>query len=192
MTLPPEDVLAHAVGADSPDPVEALELAVLPLGSELRAAIHDLRTLVPLHEATPQYRADIARLRNLLAEIARDSGTFVDMIDNAFRLAAKAIGADQLATTEGVVEIKRPAGIWKVDAGALQKRLLELVVIGGISEAEIEQVFTTTVETKADNTRLNYLARHRGDAVKDVIDEHRTYIEPSDFAGKVNYLKSDK
>lgn len=188
MSLPPEDVLAHAT--KSPD-TTAIELAVLPLTDELKAAIAELE-LRPLAEATPEYRADIARLRALLADIAANAATMRDAIDNAFRLAARSVGADQLVTSEGVVELEYPRGEWKVDAPALERAFRKLVADGLLSEAEIAETFSTVVQTKADNRRLNYLEKHRGDAVAEAIKAHRRYIEPSMFSGKVHYREAER
>jgi hypothetical protein len=193
MSLPPEDVLARAVGDPQLEvlPGVPLERALQPVADRLRVALHEI-TLTPLDEATPEYRAEVARLRAVLAVIARDAGTYVDTIDNAFRIAAKALGADQLATAEGTIQLEYPRGEWKVDAPALERELKNLVDAGVISEAELREVFTTTVETKANNQRLNYLAKHRGDAVREAIEAHRRYVEPSTFAGKVRYLEGQR
>lgn len=194
MNLPPDDILAAAVGEHvEPSAPTALERALVPLSDAARAAIAELN-IQPLHEASPAHRAQVVRLRGVLARIARDCQTYVDAIDMAFRVATERSGADQLPFDGGHVRVQRRRGEWVVDVPALQKALAELAKADGglVSQADLDSIFTTKVETSAHNGRLNYIAEHRGDDVRAVVDAHRRFVEPPISTARVEYVEGQR
>lgn len=201
MSLPPDDVLAAVSGEDppegpqpGPEPTPAdVARSLIPIADELRASLADARDLlVELHTATPEDRAKVVELRRTLESVRRDAATWVDAIDMAFRFASQRLGgAKQVVVGDGgVVTIAPQHGEWKVEADALRQELLELVPHGVVTKDEIDAVFTTTIEVRADNRRLNALKANRGEAVAEVIDRHRRYMDPDPNRAKVDYAKA--
>lgn len=191
--IPPDDVFERALGNEEPEVAEPVELArsLAPLADNLRFAVAEIRE-TKLSEASPERRMYVANLRDLLYRIARDSATLVDAIDAGFRIAARQLGSDQVLTADGIVEIEWARPSWQVDAAGLEAAFRELVKDGLLADAEIESTFTTTVSVAANNSRLNYLERHRGERVAEIIAAHRRQVPPPEMSGKVRYSKVER
>jgi len=191
MSLPPADVLGAAFHEDvEPPDTDAMVRAIEPAAAALRHALAEVR-LVDLVAATPDQRAGIVALRQALDVAVRDASTIVSAIDMVFREAARQSGAKQIpAGSAGIVRVEQ-RGEWKVDVPKMRATLEELVKAGAISQPELDYTITTEVVTKADNRKLNFLADNRGDAVREAIDAHRSYlINPQ--AARLTYAKTDR
>lgn len=188
MAMPPSDVLDTVFGDEppAPDPV-AMVRAIAPIASELETALRAV-VLDDLTSSTPEQRGNLVALRQVLDAVARDASTMRDAIDGAFRGAAARTGAKQITAGDaGVVRVEQ-RGEWKVDVAAMRSALEELAAAGQITSAEIGQVFSTHIEEKADNRKLNYLAENRGEEVQLVIDAHRTHII-NPMSARLTYAK---
>lgn len=181
-TLPPASVLAEALGEEEA-PAPTIEDRI----TGLTAQIGTLADLPDLALASPEERGRIAALRNRIAGVHRELGTWIEAIDHSFRVAAYRMGAKQLTTDDGVVRVEVARGEWKVRVSDLRAELEELVPHGLISAAELAEVFHTIVEERADNRRLNFLAANRGDEIKAAIERHRTWQEPPLSSARVRY-----
>lgn len=185
--LPPADVVAAALKEPPPEPMalEPITRELVPLADAIRNTLAAI-ALIPIAQATPEERTALVKLREEIERIRRDSQTWVDAIDLSFRHAAVALAAKQIPLADGVVTVEPPRGEWKVDVAPLKAELVELAKAGGqVSLEEIDSMFKTVVETRADGTRLNYFARNRGAEVAEVIERHRRWQEGNPMAAKV-------
>lgn len=187
--LPP-DVAAAALRQDAPDPLplENAAKALVPLADGIRITLADI-ALIPVHNATPEQRSQLVGLREELARVQRDVTTWLDAIDLSFRHAAEAMGAKEIPLANGVVKVEPPRGEWVVDVAGLRSELKEAQAHGLISAEEIDSIFKTKVEEKADGTRLNYFARNRGDELAEIIERHRRYVPGNPNAAKLRFIE---
>lgn len=187
----PSDVLAAALKEEpSGLGLEDATRAIIPLADRVRLTLADIH-LIPLAKATPQQRTEIVKLRAEINRVARDAATWVDAIDISFRHAAVELGnVREIPLADGIIKVDWPRDDVKVDAGALKKELEELSRAGGpISLEEIADIFTTVVEVRANNTKLNYFERNRGEAVAEVIQRHRTRTPGSAMGSKLSFVE---
>lgn len=185
----PADVLAAATGDPEPEPfvLEDTVRALIPLADSVRATLADI-ALVPVAQATPEQRSQLIALRSEIARVQRDTTTWLDAIDHAFRHAAQQLEAKEIPTANGVVRIEPPRGEWIVDVQALRRELAEAARNGGpLSAEEVDSIFKTTVEEKADGTKLNYFARNRGVEIAEIIGRHRRFVPGNPLAAKLRF-----
>ena len=183
----PDDVMAamtaRAAELAEPDDrrsLEELRLELVPLAQKLRATIADI-ALIPIARATPAQRTELVALRAEIDRARSDLSTWQDAIDMSFRRAAIESGADEFPLTDGIVKIEQQRGEWVVNVPALRDELREFVRAGVITQPEFDAIFTTVVTEKADNTKLNAIAKHRGGEVADAVDRGRSW-KPGDPA----------
>lgn len=165
---------------------------IAPLLDALRMHLADFeRWLVPLDDATPQEREAIGLLRAQLVALAQPIEARIKAIDARALVAFAKTGADQLPMSEGrYLTVRRPTAGYDIDANALRRDLLGIVEAGGsLTIEEVEDAVRAEVHYVPNNTRLNYLSRHRGDAVQKVIDTHRRVVTADPAKGKVLWPK---
>ena len=191
MELPPADVIAAANRRPEPEPTALAPVvaSLVPLGDAIRNTLAAI-ALIPVAQATPEERTQLIALREEIARVNRDTSTWLDAIDLSFRHAGQAMGANEIPLANGVVRLEVPRGEWRVDEQAMLHELREYAKNGGaLSLEEVDTLFTTTVQTKADNAKLNYLVKHRGDEVAAIIDRHRTMVPGNPLAAKVKVVQ---
>lgn len=190
MSIPPADVLATALGEDPPAPseLEPVITSMVPLADAIRNTLASI-ALLPLATATPEERSQVVRLREEIARFVTDGQTWLDAIDLSWRRAAEAMGsAREIPTADGVVKIEPPRSEWRVDAAGLRRELEEFAKNGGpLSKEELTSIFTTVVQEKVDNTRLNYFARNRGEELAAIVARHRQQVPGNPMAAKVRF-----
>lgn len=188
---PPADVLAKATGApvEEAPTLDGITRALVPLADRLRLTLADIE-MIALHEATPAQRSQLATLYDEIDRVVRDATTWRDAILYAFRDAAIRLNAKEIPLADGVAQFVPPRDEWRVDVPALAAALRDMVRKGLVSQGEYEQVFTTKVEEQANGTKLNALARNRGDEVKAAIDAHRRLIPGDPLAAKVKFVRN--
>lgn len=190
-SLPPA-VLAAVTGQDAPEPtpLEPVIAALVPLADSIRTTLASI-ALLPIAQATPEQRSQIVRARDEIERIRRDATTWIDAIDLSFRHAAQALGARQIPLADGVVSLEAPRVEYKVDVAALRKELREVAAhdAGNISLEEIDSIFETIITEKADNSRLNYFARNRGDEVAEIIERHRKRVEGNPLSARLTFKR---
>ena len=106
------------------------------------------------------------------------------MIEMAFIRAGAEQSADQIRTSAGVVTLKPEPGRYETHAQAMRQELDRLIVDGHLSKEELEEACPVTVSYGVNHTRLNVLANHRGDAVREVIDRNRAKVPPDPLRAK--------
>lgn len=189
----PSDVAAAALREEPPGTGLAVANArreLVPLADRLRLTLADI-ILFPVEAAAPQERADLVALREEVDRIKRDASMWVDAIDLAIRRGAIALGgAKQIPTAGGYIEVTPQRDDVKVDAAGLREELIDLArTTGAVTDEDIEAVFTTVVEVKADGSKLNYLARNRGAEVADAIERHRTRTPANPLGAKLRFVE---
>lgn len=102
-------------------------------------------------------------------------------IERAFVRGAVESGATEFRTSAGVVKLKVPSGSYETRAQALRRGLEQLIADGHLSKEELEEACPVTITYGVNHTRLNYLAAHRGEAVREVIEANRTKV-PGELA----------
>lgn len=130
--------------------------------------------------------SELVALRERLYAVERMARDRREAIDRAFVRAAAEAGADQLRTADGVVRFTLPAAQYETDAQAM-RRDLERLVPRELSAAELDDACPIVVSYGVNHTRLNYLAKHRGDAVSEAIEANRRRVEPDRLRAKVAY-----
>lgn len=110
-------------------------------------------------------------------------------IELAFIRAAAENGADEIRTSEGVVKLKAPNPGYDVKAQAMRQGLDRFVASGDISKEELDDACPVTITYGVNHTKLNKLARHRGDEVQAVIDANRTKREADPLMAKPQFPK---
>lgn len=111
------------------------------------------------------------------------------MIEMAFIRAGVEQSADQIRTSAGVVTLKPEPGKYETRAQAMRQELDRLIVDGVLSKEELEEACPVTVSYGVNHTRLNYLASHRGEAVREVIDRNRAKVPPDPLRAKPVFPK---
>lgn len=186
----PADVVAAALKEEQPQEhsLRAATRELVPLADRVRLTLSSI-ALIPLATATPEQRSEIVALRREIERVAQDTQTWLDAIDLSFRYAATELGqAKEILLADGVVKVELPRDEVKVDAAALRAELLEASKHGLISLEEIDTIFKTVVETKADGSRLNYFARNRGE-LGEIIERHRTRTPGNPLGAKLRYVQ---
>lgn len=133
-------------------------------------------------DASPAQRAEIARARRILQELATPLNLRLKALDEAVKIAyAKTRTTEFVAGDEGKVKVSPPTAKWKVNGAAMRSALLELVDTGAITRQEIDQALKQVIDYEPDNVLLNHLEKTRGDQVAAAIKANRTKpeVEPS-------------
>jgi hypothetical protein len=139
--------------------------------------------------ASPAERASVAALRAELREIeqlARSRGTTIDLL---FKRAFAQMGARSLPAGGGVIRFEEGKAGYSVRDEALYAALAAFVTDGVLLQEELLAAIQPTTVYVVSHTKLNALARNRGDAVREVIEAHRTRLEPDPMSGRVIYPK---
>lgn len=144
-----------------------------PLTETVRATLSDPAFTVRFDEATPAQRAEIARLRRTLMDLAAPLQVRIRALDDAVKIAAARSGAKQFPLEHGRVSITPPQNDWVVETQSLRDALVECIEDGAITMAEINNALQPYTAYKADNRLLNYLRDNRGDKVRAAIEKHR-------------------
>ena len=132
-------------------------------------------------------RGDLVRLHAELARIERVAHDRRQAIERAFVMAGAEQGADQFRTDLGIVALQLPQAAYETRAQALREELQRLIPQGLLSQAELDAACPVVVSYSVNHTKLNVLHRHRGEAVREVIDRHRVRREPDPLAAKVRF-----
>jgi hypothetical protein len=155
----------------------------------VRQSLADAPTFqLRLEEASPAQRYEIVRLRQMLVELREPINARIAALDMHARRVYATTNADQLPVEgTGNIVIEPPANEYVVKEHELRAALLDLAEAGLITKAEVDAAITEQVSYKADHRKLNYLAKHRGDEVKDVIDAYRARVKPDPYRAKVRW-----
>jgi len=186
----PDDVIA-ALNGTAVISTADLATMLVPLANGIRATIANI-ALLPVARATPEQRTQLVDLRDELYKTMRDLSTWVDAIDISFRRAALEMGATEIVLADGVVKVEAPRGEWVTNVPALHAELKEFVAHGVISQAEMDSIFTTTVEEKANGTRLNYFASKRGEELAEAINRNRMWKAGDPSAAKLRFHRTGR
>jgi hypothetical protein len=195
-----DDLFAPATPPADPETGEVVEAAVAtrpgytpehaivalePLATQLGALLAGVAA-PNVSAATPQERADMVALHRRLSDIIGALQVRRDAIELAFRRGMAELGADQLPLPDGrTVSIERPKPGWKVRGDELRRQLLALVTEGVVTKPEVDAALAVEVTVRPDNRRLNYLAEHRGDAVREAIEANREREQIAPTAGRL-------
>lgn len=90
--------------------------------------------------------------------------------------------------TSGTIELQRPPAHYEINDEQLRRDLLDLAKSGTLTEDEVNDAVPAIVQYKANNSKLNYIARHRGVAAQEAIDRNRRKVA-GEGAGKVIWPK---
>jgi len=168
-------------------PVPRAQVALEQLSDTLRDALANVSGY-DLARATPAQRREIVDFRAWLLDTMDPIKTWLDRIDHMWRLAGEKTGARQFPVGDGEsVRLEDPPSTYVVQEQQLRTRLLELERDGLVTREEIDEAVTTVISYKSDNRRLNALARNRGDAVAEAIEEFRTKVEAQPGRERVSY-----
>lgn len=146
--------------------------------------------------ASPEDRSILVRVRGLLRDLEGIAHVRGEVIDLAFKIAARDSGsrefilapdADRQSSVNPVVKIEPGRSGYTVRDAALYGDLRKLAASGLLTDAEVLEAVQPTTTYVVNHTTLNRLARNRGDAVREVIEAHRTKVEPNPLAGRVVY-----
>lgn len=110
-------------------------------------------------------------------------------LERSFVAAAAEANANELRTSVGIVKIKLPDAQYETRAQAIREGLTRLVAEGTLSKEEVDAACPVTITYGVNHTKLNALHRHRGDAVREVIDSNRHRIEPDPLAARPMFPK---
>lgn len=171
---------------DEPATLEELSRALVPIADQLRATVADI-ALINFAEATPEQRTQLIRLRQQLDRPRADLSTWVDAIDISIRQAARDTQAKEFLLADGKVVVEPPRGEWVVNVPGLQGELKELKAHGLVSQAEIDDIITTELVTKANNAKLNQLKAKRGEEVAAAVDRWRTWKDGNPTSAKIRF-----
>jgi hypothetical protein len=198
--LPPDELLSSVPDDLPPDPVTALEPvsrgASVPYttavirrpAAELLASLAALEAY-PVATASPEERADLLELRDVLDAIAAAVRIRIGAIDLAFKRGMEELAAREIPVEGwGPVRYVPDEGAWEVHADALLADLRGLRQYGLVTDEDLERAFTVVTTVKADNRVLNGLMK-RGTAVVDAIERNRTRREGQPMAGKLTLPK---
>lgn len=162
-----------------------------PATDTIRATVADI-SLLQVARATPAQRTALVELRALLDRARADLSTWVDAIDISFRRAAVETGAAEIVLADGVVKVEPPRGEWVVNVPALKAELSQLAAHGLLTADELDSIFTTTVSEGANNAKLNYFAKQRGQEVAEAIGRYRVWREGNPANAKVRIQRKQQ
>jgi len=185
--LPPLD-------GDEEEPGRPTQQAVVLLDRlfwSITESVHD-EALSPVASMSPEERSEILDLANDLRRLEDVCHVKRTKIENLFRSYASDNGARQIPLEDGWLAVEPAKGEYKVDVPALLDELKELKAHGLITGEEIERCVRTVVETRPDNSVLNFLARNRGDEVREAIERHRKFVPGDPFRAKLTVRRRSK
>lgn len=165
---------------DLDDAVEAqLGLSPSDAVSEVLAYLPAPQNLPAVLAATPEERYELARAREVLYKVEQAVRDRRKAIDLAFLRAAQEKKLDQVKLSSGSVRIKKPAATYETHGDEMRRQLLALAESQqNVTQEEIDEALALIISVKPNHTKLNYLARHRGEDVEAVIEANRTKQEP--------------
>lgn len=156
--------------------------------SEVLAYLPAPQNLPDVNDATPAERYELARAREVLLKVEQAVQARRKSIDLAFIRAAAARNADQIRLSSGTVRVKPGASRYETHGDKMREQLLKLAQDdGNLTQAEIDEALTVIISVKPNHTKLNYLANHRGEDVKEAIDSNRAKVAPDPLLAKPEY-----
>lgn len=160
-----------------------------PLVDALKMALADAPSFaLRLETATPAQREEIVKLRAMLEQLIRPLEQRIATLDMHARLACERAGATELALTgKRKIVVDKPPSKYVVKEQDLRRGLLAQVKAGAITQDEADAAITEVVSYKPNHTKLNALAAHRGDVVREIIDSNRTKEKPDMSRARVTW-----
>ena len=174
---------------DLDDAVEAqLGLAPSDAVSEVLAYLPAPQNLPHVLDATPEERYELAHAREVLFRVEQAVRDRRKAIDLAFLRAAADRKLDQVKVAGGVVRIKKPASKYETRGHEMREQLLKLSKEhGNVTQEEIDEALALIITVKPNHTKLNYLARHRGEDVGQVVEDNREKVDPDPLSYRTEY-----
>lgn len=172
-----DDAIEAQVGLEPADAVSEV-LAYLPVPMNLPNIM----------EASPAERYELARAREVLYKVEQAVKDRRMAIDRAFTRAAADRKMDQVKLSAGTVKIKKPTARYETKGHEMREQLLALSKEhGNVTQEEIDEALALIITVKPNHTKLNTLARHRGEDVAEVIEANRKKVEPDAHLYKPEY-----
>jgi hypothetical protein len=173
-----DEALESQVGLTPADAVSEV-LAYLPAPHELPRVL----------DISPEERMELARAHDVLWKVEKAVRDRRISIELAFKRAAAERKLDQVKMAGGEVRIKLGSGKYECKSASLRDKLLAMAKSddANLTQEEIDAALPLQIEVKPNHTKLNYLARHRGDDVAAVIDEHRKKVPPDPMQAQVEF-----
>ena len=145
-----------------------------------------LASLPQLHLVTTDERQQAVALLNNLAPIAEAIDMHRRRLEMTFRRIAIEEGADRILLGDGrTVTYKLPQGRYETKADAMRAALLALVPRGLVTQDQVDEALPVTVTIGENHTKLNALATHNGDRVRDIIEANRRKVPGNPLAGTI-------
>jgi len=138
----------------------------------------------PVSGSTLTVRGQLVDLHEMLSRmetVIRDRRKSIEL---AFVRAAADTGADEIRTAHGIVKIKKGQASYAVKAQAMRRELEERVATGEVSGSELELACPVVISYTVNHTKLNALARHRGEEIAEIIERNRERIEPDPLTAR--------
>ncbi len=166
------------------------------------AFLEDLARMQPLVDALvagfgagrvildkPEERRALVELHAALDGVIGKLAGARTMIEQVFLQAAVARKAEAIPLDDGrEVRYEAPRGEYVGDMAALRRDLLAIAALDGSIPTEIiDDALTTEVTVKADNRKLNAIAKKYGEAAAGAIAKRRTYVTPPPERGRVRF-----
>lgn len=138
--------------------------------------------------ASPGERAAVASVRGRLKDIEATAHSWGGTIDMLFKRSFAGQGARELPADGGVIRYEPGKSSYHVKDEALY-RALSAFVGGELTQEELLEAVQPITTYQVNHTKLNALARNRGDAVREAIEANRVKVEPDPLSGRVVYPK---
>lgn len=141
-----------------------------------------------VQDATPEQRYELARAHEVLERVEKAVKARRQAIELAFLRAAAEMGSDQLKLAGGTARVTQRASKYEAKGHEMREQLLKLKdEQGNITQEEIDEALALIISVKPNHSKLNYLARHRGEAVAQAIEDNRKKVEPDPMTAKVEF-----
>ncbi len=143
-----------------------------------------------INEITPEQRAEIVRLKAMLDSVLVPLTIRSKQLDEAVKIATQRTGSVEWPVAGAKpIKVTQPQVDYQIQEGQLRQALFELIPTGVLTAEDINAALQPTTYYKANNRKLNELAKNRGEEVAAAIAAHRHKPEVPPGRMKVEWPK---